>query len=45
VPRQRREFHVSLLDADRFEDLSGKWQAAIVKAEGNRPNLQIVDSG
>jgi hypothetical protein len=39
---QRREFHLALLDADSFEDLPGKWQAAILKAEGNRPNLRIV---
>ena len=26
---QRREFREALLDADNFEDLSGKWQAAI----------------
>jgi hypothetical protein len=26
---QRREFHEALLDADSFEDLPGKWQAAI----------------
>jgi hypothetical protein len=42
---QRREFHEALLDADAFEDLAGKWQAAIVKAEQNRPDLRIVDSG
>jgi hypothetical protein len=24
--QQRREFHEALLDADRFEDLPGKWQ-------------------
>ena len=41
---QRREFHEALLVAASFEDLSGKWQAAILKAEQNRPNLQIVDS-
>ncbi|MGH3339152.1 MAG: hypothetical protein ACRDPL_10020 [Propionibacteriaceae bacterium] len=27
---QRREFHEALLDANGFEDLPGKWQAAIV---------------
>jgi hypothetical protein len=27
---------------DSFEDLPGKWQAAILKAEQNRPNLKIV---
>ena len=31
--QQRREFHEALLDADSFEDLPGKWQAAILKAE------------
>jgi hypothetical protein len=39
---QRREFHEALLDADAFEDLPGKWQAAILKAEETRPNLRIV---
>jgi hypothetical protein len=39
---QRREFHEALLDADTFEDLSGRWQAAILKAEQNRPDLRIV---
>ncbi|HEX5980824.1 MAG TPA: hypothetical protein VFY52_07030 [Thermoleophilaceae bacterium] len=27
--RQRRESQEALLEADRFEDLPGKWQAAI----------------
>jgi hypothetical protein len=40
----RREFE-ALLDADSFEDLPGQWQAAILKAEENRPNLRIVGSG
>jgi hypothetical protein len=35
--QQRREFHDALLEADRFEDLPGKWQAAILKAEQSRP--------
>jgi hypothetical protein len=39
---QRREFHGALLDADSFEDLPGKWQAAILKAEQNRPKLRLV---
>jgi hypothetical protein len=39
---QRRELHDSLLDADSFEDLPGKWQAAIAKAERNRPKLRLV---
>ena len=41
---QRREFHEALLDAGSFEDLPGKWQAAILKAEQDRPKLRIVDS-
>ena len=41
---QRREFHAALLDADTFEDLPGKWQAAILKAEQSRPNLRILGS-
>jgi hypothetical protein len=36
---QRREFHEALLEAATFEDLPGKWQAAILKAEQNRPKL------
>jgi hypothetical protein len=40
--RQRREFHEALLNADTFEDLPGKWQAAILKAEENRPKLRLV---
>jgi hypothetical protein len=40
--RQRREFHVALLDADTFEDLPGKWQAAILNAEQNRLKLRLV---
>jgi hypothetical protein len=38
----RREFHEALVDADSFEERSGKWQAAILKAEENRPMLRIV---
>jgi len=33
---QRREFHEALLEARTFEDLPGKWQAAILEAEQNR---------
>jgi hypothetical protein len=40
--RQRREFHEALLDANSLEDLPGKWQAAILDAEGNRPKLRLV---
>jgi hypothetical protein len=39
---QRREFHEALLEAASFEDLAGKWQAAIMEAEQNRPNLRVV---
>jgi hypothetical protein len=39
---QRREFHDALLEAATYEDLPGKWQAAILKAEQNRPNLRGV---
>ena len=38
---QRREFREALLDADAFEDLPGKWQAAIVRAEQSRPKLRL----
>ena len=35
---QRREFHEALREANGFEDLPGKWQAAIVKAvKGGMP--------
>jgi hypothetical protein len=39
---QRREFHEELLEAATFEDLPGKWQAGIVKAEQNRPKLRLI---
>ena len=39
---QRREFHEALLDAATFEDLPGKWQAAILEAEQSRPKLRLV---
>ena len=39
---QRREFQEALLDAHSFEDLPGKWQAAIVNAEQNQPKLRVV---
>jgi hypothetical protein len=39
---QRREFEEALLDADRSDDLPGKWQAAILMAEQNRPKLRVV---
>ena len=39
---QRREFQEALLDANTFEDLPGKWQAAILQAEQNRPSLHVI---
>ena len=39
---QRREFHEALLEAASFEDLPGKWQAAIIEAEQNWPKLRLV---
>ena len=42
---QRREFQEELLDADSYEELPGKWQAAILEAERNRPKLRIVNGG
>ena len=40
----RREFHEALLEAGSFEDLPGKWQAAIVAAEQNLPNLRLISN-
>jgi hypothetical protein len=42
--QQRREFHEALLDGGTFEDLPGKWQAAVVEAEQNRSKLRVVTS-
>ena len=39
---QRREFHGALLEAEGFEDMPGKWQAAILSSEQNRPDLRLV---
>ena len=39
---QRREFHEALLEPGSFEDLPGKWQAAILEAEQSRPKLRVV---
>jgi hypothetical protein len=41
---QRREFQEALLEAGSFEDLPGKWQAAILNAEDKRPKLRVVTS-
>jgi hypothetical protein len=40
--RQRRDFNEALVEADSFENLPGKWKAAIINAEGSRPNLRVV---
>jgi hypothetical protein len=32
----------ALLEAGSFEDLPGRWQAAILEAEQNRPELRVV---
>jgi hypothetical protein len=40
---QRRELHEALLDAETFEDLPGKWQAAILKSEAACPGLRVVN--
>jgi hypothetical protein len=42
---QRRELHEALLEVDSFEDLPGKWQAAVLSAERNRPQLRLVSNG
>ncbi len=39
-----REFRFEPLEAATFEDLPGKWQAAILAAEQNRPQLRGVTS-
>jgi hypothetical protein len=40
---QRRVFHEALLDADNLRRPAWeRWQAAIVSAEQNRPQLRVV---
>ena len=39
---ERRELHKALLEAATFEDLPGRWQAAIFDAEHNRPRIRVV---
>ena len=41
---QRREFHEALLEAGSFEDLPGKWRAAILTTEQPRPQLGLISS-
>ena len=38
---QRREFHEALLEAGGFEDLPGKWQAAILSCS-HRAGLEFA---
>jgi hypothetical protein len=40
--RQRREFREALLEADSFEDLQGKWHAAILESDAARPEFRLV---
>jgi hypothetical protein len=40
---QRREFQEALLDAKTFEDLPGKWQAALLESEANAPELKAIE--
>jgi len=40
---QRQEFQEALLAADGFEELPGKWQAAILESEEHRPKLRPLD--
>ena len=39
---QWRELQEALLEVGSFEDLPGKWQAAVVEAEQNRAKLRVV---
>jgi hypothetical protein len=39
---QRRDFHEALLEAGSLEDLPGKSQTAVLKAEQDRPRLRAV---
>jgi hypothetical protein len=39
---QRREFHEAPLGSDTFDDLPGKWQAAILNTEQNGPDPRVV---
>ena len=46
LPSRRQEFRPPPLcrrsNSDNFEELPGKWQAAILEAERNRPKLRLV---
>ena len=42
TPSTVQAVYEAMLDAERFEDLPGKWQAAVVAAEQNRPELRLM---
>ena len=42
---QRQAFHEALLYADTLRTCPPKWQAAMLKAEENMPNLRIAGGG
>jgi hypothetical protein len=42
---QRREFQGALLDAEHSRTCPAKWQATVVAADQNRPNLRVVHAG
>jgi hypothetical protein len=41
----RREFQEALIEAASFEDLPGKWQAALLESEANAPDLKVIEGG
>jgi hypothetical protein len=43
-PELRREFQERLIEAVSFEDLPGKWQAALLESEANAPDLKLIES-
>jgi hypothetical protein len=44
-PKLRREFQEALIEAASFEDLPGKWQAALLESEANAPDLKVIEDG
>jgi hypothetical protein len=45
MQQPRREATAVNTAPGRSQDLFGKWQAAILKAEQNRPKLRLVSDG
>ena len=43
--RQQWELHEALRDARSFEDLAGKWQAAILESEQNGARAAVEGEG